>query len=87
MRPTVIDLMQRLTTGQQWGLAAKGFAAKGGWGPGTDGEYLVRQFGMVPTQSGQWGVALAAEVHEGCSRRASTFSTRCRSGSSVDFPG
>jgi hypothetical protein len=61
----VIDLMRSLHTGQRWGLAAKGFAAKGGWGPGTHGEYLVRQFGIVPTPSGQWGVALAAEVHDG----------------------
>jgi len=61
----VIDLMQKLTTGQQWGLAAKGIAAKGGWGPGVHGDYLVRQFGIVPTPSGQWGVALAAEVHDG----------------------
>jgi hypothetical protein len=57
--------MQRLTTGQQWGLAAKGIAAKGGWGPGVNGDYLVRQFGIVPTPSGQWGAALAAEVHDG----------------------
>ena len=61
----VIDLMQRLTTGQRWGLATKGIAAKGGWGPGVNGGYLVRQFGIVPTPSGQWGVALAAEVHDG----------------------
>lgn len=61
----VIDLMRRLTPGQRWGLAANGFAAKGGWGPGEDGEYLVRQFGILPTPSGQWGVALAAEAHDG----------------------
>ncbi|OBI07949.1 hypothetical protein A5714_21770, partial [Mycobacterium sp. E2462] len=30
----VVDLMQRLSAGQRWGLAAKGYAAKGGWGPG-----------------------------------------------------
>lgn len=58
----VIDLMGNLTAVQRWGLAAKGIAAKGGWGPGTDGEYLVRQFGIMPTPSGQWGVALAAEA-------------------------
>jgi hypothetical protein len=58
----VIDLMQNLTAAQQWGLAAKGIAAKGGWGPGIDGGYLVRQFGIMPTPSGQWGVALAAEA-------------------------
>lgn len=61
----VVDLMQRLSAGQRWGLAAKGYAAKGGWGPGVRDEYLVRQFGIVPTPSGQWGVALAAEVHDG----------------------
>jgi hypothetical protein len=61
----VIELMQQLTSGQRWGLAAKDIAAKGGWGPGVDGDYLVRQFGILPTQSGQWGVALAAEARDG----------------------
>lgn len=61
----VIELMQRLTAGHRWGLAAKGCASKGGWGPGMHGQYLVRQFGIVPTPSGQWGVALAAEVDDG----------------------
>jgi hypothetical protein len=59
---TVIDLMHHLTSGQRWGLAAKGAAAKGGWGPGVDGDYLVRQFGVIPTESGYWGVALAAQA-------------------------
>jgi hypothetical protein len=61
----VIDLMQRLASGDQWGLAAKGIAAKGGWGPGVHGGYLVRQFGIVPTPSGRWGVALAADADDG----------------------
>ncbi len=61
----VIDLMQNLSTDHQWGLAAKGIAAKGGWGPGVRGEYLVRQFGIVPTPSGHWGVALAVDAHDG----------------------
>jgi hypothetical protein len=61
----VIDLMRQLTASQRWGLAAKGLAAKAGWGPGVHGDYLVRQFGIVPTPSGQWGVALAAEAHDG----------------------
>ena len=58
----VIDLMGNLTADHQWGLAAKGVAAKGGWGPGVEGGYLVRQFGVMPTQSGQWGIALAADA-------------------------
>lgn len=58
----VIDLMHRVAPSQRWGLAAKGIAAKGGWGPGLDGDYLVRQFGILPVDSGQLGVALAAEA-------------------------
>jgi hypothetical protein len=61
----IIDLMRNLCAEHRWGLAAKGFAAKGGWGPGIADDYLVRQFGIVPTQSGTVGVALAAEVHGG----------------------
>ncbi len=61
----VVDLMRNLTASQCWGLAAKGVAAKGGWGPGAHGEYLVRQFAIVPTESGHMGVGLAAEAHDG----------------------
>jgi hypothetical protein len=61
---TVIELMHHITSGQRWGLAAKGVAAKGGWGPGVAGDYLVRQFGIVPIESGHAGVALAAEAHD-----------------------
>ena len=58
----VIDLMRNLSIEHRWGLAAKGFAAKGGWGPGVVGGYLVRQFAIV---SGTVGVALAADVADG----------------------
>lgn len=58
----VLELMKRLVAEQQWGLAAKGVAAKGGWGPGADGGYLVRQFGILPTEFGPLGVALAADA-------------------------
>ena len=58
----VIELMGSLTAEHRWGLAAKGFAAKGGWGSGMGGEYLVRQFAIV---SRTVGVALAAEVSNG----------------------
>lgn len=59
---TVVDLMHRLTPDQRWGLAAKDIAAKAGWGPGLSDDYLVRQFGIVPTKSAHVGVALAAEA-------------------------
>jgi hypothetical protein len=58
----VVDLMRQLVADQRWGLAAKGVAAKGGWGPGAHSGYLVRQFGIVPTDSGHVGVAMAAEA-------------------------
>jgi len=61
----IVDLMHNLTIDHRWGLAAKGFAAKGGWGPGIGGDYLVRQFAIVPIESGHLGVALAAEAHDG----------------------
>jgi hypothetical protein len=61
----VVDLMGSLGSEHRWGLAAKGFAAKGGWGPSLADDYLVRQFGIVPTASGTVGVAIAAEVHDG----------------------
>jgi beta-lactamase family protein len=58
----VLDLMRTLTVDHRWGLAAKGSAAKGGWGPSLSGGYLVRQFAIV---SGNVGVALAADVVDG----------------------
>jgi hypothetical protein len=61
----VVDLMRNLSADHRWGLAAKGFAAKGGWGPGRASDYLVRQFAIVPTESGTVGIACAAETHDG----------------------
>lgn len=62
----VVNLMRNLCADHCWGLAAKGFAAKGGWGPGIGGgDYLVRQLAIVPIQAGRVGVALAAEAHDG----------------------
>jgi hypothetical protein len=61
----VVDLMGSLCTEHRWGLAAKGFPAKGGWGPSLGDEYLVRQFGVVPVGSGGVGVAVAAELPGG----------------------
>ena len=58
----VVDLMRNLSAEHRWGLAAKGSAAKGGWGPGIAEDYLVRQFAIV---SGTVGVALAADVGDG----------------------
>lgn len=62
----VLDDMRKLAADQQWGLAgADGVAAKGGWGPGVDGAYLVRQLAAVSSPAGTFGVALAAQSNGG----------------------
>lgn len=59
----VVDLMGKITPGQQWGLGrVPGARFKGGWGPGETGGYLVRQFGLVPGAGGDVAVALAVEA-------------------------
>lgn len=62
----VLDDMHQLGSDQQWGLAgADGVAAKGGWGPGVDGVYLVRQLATISGPAGSIGVALAAQSDGG----------------------
>ncbi|MCM6776557.1 hypothetical protein NDR87_21680 [Nocardia sp. CDC159] len=63
----VIKLMSQITPSQSWGLGAfVGAQFKGGWGPDDEtGAYLVRQFGLVPTWSGQLAVAVAAQPDSG----------------------
>jgi hypothetical protein len=46
----VLDLMQQIESEESWGLGEADFspvAFKGGWGPETDGGYVVRQAGIV----------------------------------------
>lgn len=63
---TVLTAMGDLGGNQMWGLAAQpGVAAKGGWGPGPGGGYLVRQLALVSGEGGSVGVALAAEPDDG----------------------
>lgn len=64
----VIDLMGQVLGDQRWGLGQVGSNQrfKGGWGPGTDGAYDVRQFGLVDLSSGgTLAVALAARAPDG----------------------
>lgn len=60
----VLSLMGQTVTDQQWGLAATGLSAdvKGGWGPGPDGRYLVRQMGLVQLSNGNMLAATMATV-------------------------
>jgi hypothetical protein len=61
----VIDLMANVVGDQRWGLGAANVPIKGGWGPGTSGNYLVRQIGVIDTPTGRAAVALAAEPASG----------------------
>jgi beta-lactamase class A len=61
------SLMGQVVSDQRWGLGATGLASyfKGGWGPGSDGRYLVRQVGVVEQDGGSIAVALAAIPADG----------------------
>ncbi|MCV7056612.1 hypothetical protein [Mycolicibacterium gilvum] len=62
----VLASMRAVGGNQQWGLANfAGTAVKGGWGPGTDGGYLVRQLAVVNNATGILGISLAARPHDG----------------------
>lgn len=56
----IYELMGRIDPSQQWGLGALGAHFKGGWGPGTQGDYLARQLGVIDTGGGQMGVVVIA---------------------------
>jgi hypothetical protein len=58
----VLELMGQVVPSQRWGIGSLSttVAFKGGWGPGLDGAYLVRQMAVVQVQDGsRIGVALA----------------------------
>ncbi|MFC9436125.1 hypothetical protein [Nocardia sp. NPDC057030] len=62
----VINLMEQIQAAQRWGLGAfSGAEFKGGWGPDASGAYLVRQFGLISTPTGQLAVAFAAQPDSG----------------------
>jgi len=62
----LLDLMGQVEKDQRWGLGTIPDARfKGGWGPSTSGQYLVRQVGLVPTPKGTVAVAIAAQPNAG----------------------
>ncbi|MFB7717431.1 MULTISPECIES: hypothetical protein [unclassified Nocardia] len=63
---SVTSLMGKISSGQRWGLGTlSGAQFKGGWGPDTSGDYLVRQFGLIPVSGGQVAIAIAAQPASG----------------------
>jgi hypothetical protein len=71
-------LMEQVVPDQRWGLGSANAAAyfKGGWGPGTDGRYLVRQVGVVEQDGGAIAVALAAIPSDGQFASGTATATR-----------
>jgi hypothetical protein len=65
-RRFVLDLMGQVTS-DTWGLGSAGVEAlwKGGWGPGVDGSYLVRQMGEIRVQGRRFVVTVAAIADDG----------------------
>jgi hypothetical protein len=62
----IIDLMGQIEPDQAWGLGQiPGAEFKGGWGPSLEGNYLVRQFGIIPVNDGLAVVAVAVEPNSG----------------------
>ena len=62
----IMDLMGEITPDQRWGLGEiPGAKFKGGWGPSPEGNYLVRQFGVIPVRDGSAVVAVAVEPTSG----------------------
>ena len=64
----VLELMGQVTPSQSWGIGAitATVAFKGGWGPGRDGAYLVRQMAVVRLADGsRIGLAIAARPADG----------------------
>ncbi len=62
----IMDLMGQIAPDQHWGLGTiTGAKFKGGWGPSLEGNYLVRQFGVIPVGDGLAVVAVAVEPRSG----------------------
>jgi hypothetical protein len=62
----LLNEMGQVISSQSWGLGEAGSRAfKGGWGPESDGRYLVRQVGVLESQGQTFAVAIAAIPNDG----------------------
>lgn len=62
----VRQAMGRVIAGHRWGLAPlEGAHVKGGWGPGADGGYVVRQFGDALVEGRRYALAVSARAEDG----------------------
>jgi hypothetical protein len=72
----VLDLMGEVSS-DTWGMGSTGLPArwKGGWGPGTDGRYLVRQMGVLEIGGEEVVLALAALPDDGSFETGQSMAT------------
>jgi hypothetical protein len=72
----VLGLMGEVSS-DTWGLGSAGLPArwKGGWGPGTDGRYLVRQMGILTVGGAETVVTLAALPDDGSFETGQSMAT------------
>jgi hypothetical protein len=71
--------MSNVASDQHWGVGAAAWPGaalvrlKGGWGPGTDGKYLVRQLGIIEDAARRgFVVALIVKPLDGSFRSGTT---------------
>jgi len=73
----LLGLMGKVTS-DRWGFGSAGAPArwKGGWGPGTDGRYLVRQMGVLTVGGRPVVVTIAARPADGTFASGQAMATR-----------
>ncbi|TWS21213.1 hypothetical protein FK529_00945 [Tsukamurella asaccharolytica] len=74
------ELMREVDANQRWGAyglrGAQSVGVKGGWGPGTDGAYVVRQLAVVRAKHGFTGLMLSVRPADGAFASGTSALTR-----------
>lgn len=87
-RKFLLDQMSRVTS-DTWGLGSAGVPTrwKGGWGPGSDGKYLVRQMGTMEIGGEEAVVTLAAIPDDGSFESGQAMATSIASWAASNLAG
>lgn len=87
-RNYLFDEMSQVTS-DTWGFGSAGVPAKwkGGWGPGTDGKYLVRQMGTMEIGGEEAVVTLAAIPDDGSFESGQAMATSIASWAATNLAG
>ncbi|MGK2954725.1 MAG: hypothetical protein ACSLFI_03510 [Solirubrobacterales bacterium] len=87
-RNYIFDQMSQVTS-DTWGFGSAGVPAKwkGGWGPGTDGKYLVRQMGTMEIGGQEAVVTLAAIPDDGSFESGQAMASSIASWAATNLEG